>query len=127
MESIILKQPLKTLKEATQEKDERIEIQDRKGDIWTFLFTKHCKSGKWWLDWEVWTPDETLKYKKDNDHVLAKQCEKSFGLIDLDLLAFQFKWYVNHYTNFLDLEILKREQKDCLTKRKKKNGKRIHP
>lgn len=87
--------------------DSYIEVQDWRRKKWRFNYTKYVKNAGWYIDWEVIAPNGLVKASKDKDAKLAQRCFNNLGLIDQMLLEYEVVWFINHYTNTVNLKALK--------------------
>jgi hypothetical protein len=89
-----------------------IEVVDWRRKRWRFNYTKHVTSSGWALDWEVLAPGGSIKAKGEKDSELAHRCLNESGVIDNLLIEHEFIWWVNHYTNSLNIKLLKAIQSE---------------
>jgi len=89
-----------------------LEIKDWRGKVWRVQFEKHLADGEWAIDWKVLAPDGSAKAELNGDTDLAKRCLNQFRQLDDYWLVWEFKWWVNHYTNTLDLKKLRARRGD---------------
>lgn len=89
-----------------------IEVTDWRRKRWRFNYTKHVSSNGWCLDWEVIAPGGSVHSSGEKDVELAHRCLNESGVIDNLLLQHEFAWWVNHYTNTLNLKLLKAIQSE---------------
>jgi hypothetical protein len=84
-----------------------IEVLDWKRKKWRFNYSKYVTSSGWCIDWEVLTPNGSIKASKEKDAKLAQRCLNQSGLVDKMLLEYEVSWFINHYTNTINLKALK--------------------
>jgi hypothetical protein len=89
--------------------DSYIEVRDWRRRNWRLNYSKHITKQGWAINWQVVQPDGTVKAKLDSDFNLAKRCLNELGLVDLSLLEYEFSWWVNHYTNGIDLNSIQHQ------------------
>ncbi|HEY9597811.1 MAG TPA: hypothetical protein V6D33_09090 [Cyanophyceae cyanobacterium] len=87
-----------------------IEVVDWRRRIWTINYSKQfVRGGGWTIDWEVLSPDGKVKASKENDTALAERCTIDES-IDPQWLWYEFKTWIGHYNNVIDVKKLKAEQ-----------------
>jgi hypothetical protein len=89
-----------------------IEVVDWRRKRWRFNYSRRVTSTGWCLDWEILTPEGTVKASGENDVIFADRCLNESGLIDQELLQFEFNWFVTHYTNTINIKLLKSIQSE---------------
>jgi len=105
-----------------------LEIKDWRGKTWRVQFDpsaplrvntersrgveKHLADGEWAIDWKVLSPDGSVKSEIESDLELPRRCLNQFRQLDDYWLVWEFKWWINHYTNTLDLKKLKARRCD---------------
>ncbi|MFP4409959.1 hypothetical protein [Coleofasciculus sp.] len=89
-----------------------LEIKDWRGKTWRVQFEKHLADGEWAIDWKVLSPDGSVRSEIESDRELPRRCLNQFRQLDDYWLVWEFKWWVNHYTNTLDLKKLRARRGD---------------
>ena len=84
-----------------------IELPDWRRKRWRFNYSKHITSEGWCLDWEVVAPSGSVRASGEKDIALAQRCLDESGLVDNWLLEYEFRWWVNHYTNAINIKQLR--------------------
>jgi hypothetical protein len=87
-----------------------IGITDWRRQQWRFNYNKKVTPSGWAIDWEVVCPDGKIKAHGEDDIALANRCINEAGMVDSLLLQYEFSWWVNHYTNTINLKTLKAAQ-----------------
>jgi hypothetical protein len=95
-----------------QQWESYIEVPDWRRKRWRFNYSKHVSPDGWVLDWEVLSPDGSTKASGEKDSSLAHRCLNKSGMIDKLLLEHEFIWWVNHYTNSVNIKLLKAIQSE---------------
>ena len=104
----VLKQHLE--KPLHEQWDSCIEVVDWRRRVWRFNYKKYASSQGWCIDWEILTPNGLVKANKDKDVKLAERCLNKMGLVDQALLEYEVDWFVTHYTNVINIKVLKASQ-----------------
>ncbi len=104
----VLKQHLE--KPLHEQWDSCIEVVDWRRRVWRFNYKKYASSQGWCIDWEILTPNGSVKTAKNKDVKLAERCLNKLGLIDQVLLEYEVNWFVVHYTNTINIKSLKASQ-----------------
>jgi hypothetical protein len=87
-----------------------IGITDWRRKQWRFNYNKRVTPQGWAIDWEVVCPDGKIKAHGEDDIALANRCINEAGMVDSLLLQYEFNWWINHYTNTINLKTLKAAQ-----------------
>lgn len=87
--------------------DSYIEVRDWRRKKWRFNYTKYITANGWSIDWEVLAPNGSRKASGEKDSELAHRCLNESGVIDNSLLEHEISWWINHYTNTVNLKALK--------------------
>jgi hypothetical protein len=87
-----------------------IGITDWRRKQWRFNYNKKVTPQGWAIDWEVVAPDGKIKAHGEDDIALANRCINEAGMVDSLLLQYEFSWWINHYTNTINLKTLKAAQ-----------------
>lgn len=90
--------------------DATLEVQDWRRKLWRVNYRRHVTHKGWCVDWEIIAPNGLEKASSKNDLTLAHRCTDESGLINQELLEYEFRWWVNHYTNTINLKALKASQ-----------------
>lgn len=88
-----------------------LEVKDWRGKVWRIQFQVHHQD-ELAIDWRLIAPDGSIKSEIESDRELPRRCLNQFRQLDDYWLVWEFKWWVNHYTNTLDLKKLKARRCD---------------
>ena len=88
-----------------------LEVKDWRGKTWRIQFQVHHQD-ELAIDWRLIAPDGSVRSELESDRELPRRCLNQFRQLDDYWLAWEFKWWVNHYTNTLDLKKLKARRGD---------------
>jgi len=88
-----------------------LEVKDWRGKTWRIQFQVHHQD-ELVIDWRLIAPDGSIKSEIESDRELPRRCLNQFRQLDDYWLTWEFKWWINHYTNTLDLKKLKARRSD---------------